>query len=228
MSTIGLPKDYDSFVTTFSILPGSTSFDDLQSKLLFYEQHINYKKCHNLVVHQAFVSTTGDAQGHGGANGNSNNKGNCNNCNNWGAVFKTIITTEMLLHPLHRLSRRPLGHVAASSSKPIYIALVHALLVLVLVVPVPVPVNVAFKESGDLSHHQLGYCGASILVLRKNSPMLSLFEKQGIYLRKYCLNTQLHNRVAKRKDLHILEMVCTFLIDASKRAYFQLDVSQYH
>jgi len=36
LTTAGLPEDYDSFVTTFSMLPGSTTFDDLCFMLLFY------------------------------------------------------------------------------------------------------------------------------------------------------------------------------------------------
>jgi len=35
LTTIGLPTDYDSVVTTFSMLPTATLFDDLHSKLLF-------------------------------------------------------------------------------------------------------------------------------------------------------------------------------------------------
>ena len=81
LTTAYFPEDYDSFVTTFFMLPGSTTFDDLRSKLLFYEQHLNYKKDRNLAIHQAFVATTGETQVQGGAKGNSNNKGNRNNQN---------------------------------------------------------------------------------------------------------------------------------------------------
>ena len=67
--------------------PGFISFDDLQFKLLFYEQrlnYLNYKKGRTLPIHQAFAATIGDAQGFGGAQGNSNQKGNCNNHNKCG------------------------------------------------------------------------------------------------------------------------------------------------
>ena len=59
LTTAGLPNDYDSFVMTFSMLPGATSFDDLLSKLLFYEQCLNFKKYRPSSVHQLFVTTTG-------------------------------------------------------------------------------------------------------------------------------------------------------------------------
>jgi len=59
LTTTGLAKGYDSFVTTFSMLPGATSFDDLHSKLLFYEQCLSLKKDRPTYVHQAFVATTG-------------------------------------------------------------------------------------------------------------------------------------------------------------------------
>jgi len=57
LRTASLYEDYDSFITTFSMLSESTSFDDLHSKLLFYEQDLNCRKDHNLSVHQAFVVT---------------------------------------------------------------------------------------------------------------------------------------------------------------------------
>jgi len=37
LTIASLPEDYDSFVITFPLLPRATSFDDLHSKLLFYE-----------------------------------------------------------------------------------------------------------------------------------------------------------------------------------------------
>jgi len=37
-TTSGLPPDYHHFVTTYSMLPGRHTFDDLHSKLIFYEQ----------------------------------------------------------------------------------------------------------------------------------------------------------------------------------------------
>ena len=36
-TTSGLPPYYHHFVTTYSMLPGSHTFDDLRSKLIFYE-----------------------------------------------------------------------------------------------------------------------------------------------------------------------------------------------
>jgi len=56
----------------------STSFADLRFKLLFYERILKYKKDRNLVMHQAFVATTGNVPGQGGTKGN-NYKGNHNN-----------------------------------------------------------------------------------------------------------------------------------------------------
>jgi len=41
-TTSGLPHDYHSFVTTYSILPDGHTFDDLWSKLIFYEQRLNF------------------------------------------------------------------------------------------------------------------------------------------------------------------------------------------
>jgi len=61
LTTAGLPEDYDSFVTTFSMLPGLTTFDELHSKLLFYEQRLHYKKDCNSAIHQAVVATTGES-----------------------------------------------------------------------------------------------------------------------------------------------------------------------
>jgi len=52
-----------------------------------------------------------------------------------------------------------------------------------------------------------------------NSSMLDLFHKHSIYFCKSYPNTQQHNGVDVWKHRHILEMVCTFLIDASKLAY---------
>jgi len=54
-TTTGLPKDYDSFVTTYSMLPRSTSFDDLRSKLLLFEQRIKYNKDHSHPIHQVLL-----------------------------------------------------------------------------------------------------------------------------------------------------------------------------
>ena len=51
LTAAGLPEDYDSFVTTYSMLLGSTSFDDLRSKLLFFEQCLKYKKDHSPFIH---------------------------------------------------------------------------------------------------------------------------------------------------------------------------------
>jgi len=34
--------DYHSFVTTYSMLSGSHNFDDLRSKLIFYEQQLKF------------------------------------------------------------------------------------------------------------------------------------------------------------------------------------------
>lgn len=66
LTTVGLPEDNDSFVIAFSMLPGFTSFDNLQSKLLFYKQCLSCKKDCNISIHQAFATTT-DVQGQGGA-----------------------------------------------------------------------------------------------------------------------------------------------------------------
>jgi len=65
----------------FSMLPRSTSFDDLLSKLLFYEQPLNYKKESNLSIHQAFVATSRNVDNQGSAKVNGNNKGNRNKGN---------------------------------------------------------------------------------------------------------------------------------------------------
>ena len=64
LTTAGLLEDHDSFVTTFSMLPGSTSFDDLRSKLLLFEQRLKYKTERSPYIHQAFVATTGNRPGH--------------------------------------------------------------------------------------------------------------------------------------------------------------------
>ena len=37
-TTSGLPSNYHTFTTTYSMLPNSHMFDDLRSKLIFYEQ----------------------------------------------------------------------------------------------------------------------------------------------------------------------------------------------
>ena len=79
LTTVGLPKDYDSFVTTFSMLTGATSFDDLRSELLFYEQCLNYKKRHTMFVHQAFVAPTSELPIQRGAKATNSYKGNRNN-----------------------------------------------------------------------------------------------------------------------------------------------------
>jgi len=84
LTTVGLPKDYDSFVTTFSMLPGLTTFDKLCSKLLFYEQHLHYKENRYSAIHEAFVASTRESQGHRHTKGASNSKGNCNNQNKGG------------------------------------------------------------------------------------------------------------------------------------------------
>jgi len=36
-TTFGLPSDYYAFVTTYSMLLGSHTFDELRYKLIFYE-----------------------------------------------------------------------------------------------------------------------------------------------------------------------------------------------
>ena len=60
LTIASLPDDYDSFVTAFSMLPISASFDDLRSKLLFFEKCLKYKMDRSPFTHQAFVATTRD------------------------------------------------------------------------------------------------------------------------------------------------------------------------
>ena len=54
---------------------------------------------------------------------------------------------------------------------------------------------------------------------------LNLFTQHGIYFLKSCLDTQQQNTVAKQKHRHILEMIRSFVIDASVPAYFWLDAA---
>jgi len=84
LTTAGLYEDYNYFVTTFSMLPGTKTFNDLRSQLLFYEQWLKYKQDRPFSINQAFVATTGDVQGRGSAKGSSNHKGNRNNQNRGG------------------------------------------------------------------------------------------------------------------------------------------------
>ena len=56
-TTSSLPPDYHTFVTTYSMMPGSYTFDDLHSKLIFYEQWLKFQSNRETTVHQALVST---------------------------------------------------------------------------------------------------------------------------------------------------------------------------
>ena len=53
----GLPPDYQTFVITYSMLPGSCIFDDLCSKLIFYEQRLKFQSSRETTVYQALIST---------------------------------------------------------------------------------------------------------------------------------------------------------------------------
>ena len=54
-----------------------------------------------------------------------------------------------------------------------------------------------------------------------NSSTLSLFDKHGTHFYKSCPNIQQQNGLLN-KSIHILEMTCSFLIDASMPVYFRV------
>lgn len=58
VTTVGLPSDYDTFVNTFSLLFGHIIFDNLHSKLQFYENRIQFQKGRESIVHHAFIATS--------------------------------------------------------------------------------------------------------------------------------------------------------------------------
>lgn len=41
---VGLPSAYESFVTTITYMPGLLKFNDLRSKLVFYEQRVGFQQ----------------------------------------------------------------------------------------------------------------------------------------------------------------------------------------
>ena len=90
-TTFGMPPDYHTFVITYSMLPGSYTFDDLQSKLIFYEQHLKFQQNCDVPVHQALVSTVSSSDNNSGGssrnqthNSKGENNGGCRNWNNKG------------------------------------------------------------------------------------------------------------------------------------------------
>ena len=105
-STGGLFDDYDSFITTFPMLSGSILFDDLRPKLLFYKQCLICKKDCSQSIHQAFVTTIDDAQGHRDASSNCL-KVIIKEIATTATMVKTTKTTKVLHHSLLKQNQHP-------------------------------------------------------------------------------------------------------------------------
>ena len=86
-NTSGFSPDYHSFVTTYSMLTGNHSFDDLHSNLVFYDQRLTFQFSRDTTVHQALVSTRGTGGPSSGGNSknqsSNNNASGKNNGNRW-------------------------------------------------------------------------------------------------------------------------------------------------
>lgn len=53
----GLSLNHHGFVTTYSMMSGSHAFEDLQFKLIFYDQRLKFHSSREAPVHQALIST---------------------------------------------------------------------------------------------------------------------------------------------------------------------------
>jgi len=72
-------------LTAYTMLPGAHFYDDLHSKLIFFEQRIKFTKVHDVPNHQAFAATvaTFDLGGVVNKQSTTNNKGKNNGGRNF-------------------------------------------------------------------------------------------------------------------------------------------------
>lgn len=95
-------SNYDGSLTAYSMLLGAHWFDDLHSKVIFFEQRSKFTKDRDFPTHKAFAATIGQSNLGGGGtprSSNSNNKGRNNGGRNKGTevdIPKTIIETTIV------------------------------------------------------------------------------------------------------------------------------------
>lgn len=71
-TTAGMPPKFNHFITTYSMLLGPHTFDDLCTKLIFYEQRCKFQEDRELVVQHTFVASFTPTSDSGGANNQPN------------------------------------------------------------------------------------------------------------------------------------------------------------
>lgn len=110
-TTTGLqhsPK-YEGFLITYSMLLGAHSFDDLSSKLIFFEQRMKFNKERDVPSHQALATTIGSVVSDSGGAGtnkqaNSTSKGKNNGGHNFNKGVRDVPTKTTTRTTIARLS----------------------------------------------------------------------------------------------------------------------------
>ena len=75
-TTVGLPLNYHSFVTTYSMMPECHSFDDVLSKLIFDSQILKFRSTREALTRQTLVTTVSTSNSNQGGGSHSQNRSN--------------------------------------------------------------------------------------------------------------------------------------------------------